>query len=272
MSLSKFYQGKVVLITGASMGIGKELAKQVLAHGGKVAITARNESRLNAVIEEFNTYTENILVHAGDATDYSSNQKLVEKIIARFGKLDILINNAGMSCYGEVETLQPSVAEQVININIYGSLYPAMSAIPELKKSKGSILFVSSIAGFHGIPGYSTYSLSKMALTGLSQSMRTELKSSNIYVGISYVGFTENEEDKKTLSPNGQLEKVPPRPKRLTATRETTARLLLHQIMHRKHSASHSFLGSFTNVLSRYAPALLSYFLSRNYHKQQSAR
>ncbi len=272
MSFSNFYTGKVALVTGASMGIGKEIAKQILSHGGKVALTARNQTRLEAVLREFEKYADNMLIHAGDATNYQDNVLLMEKIQQRFGKLDILINNAGMSCYGEVETLQPHVAEQVININIYGSLYPAMAAVSELKKTNGSILFVSSIAGFHGIPGYSAYSLSKMALTGLVQSMRTELKSANVFVGIAYVGFTENEEEKKTLSPQGQLEKVPPRPKRLTASRETTARLLLQQVMDQKHAVSHSFLGAFTNILSRYLPSALTYFLARNYHKQRSTQ
>ena len=268
MSFSKYFAGKVVLITGGSMGIGKELAKQILTHGGQVAITARNQSRLDAVLLEFGKHADNLMIHAGDAANYQDNVSLVEKVKQRFGKLDILINNAGMSCYGEVETLQPHVAEQVININIYGSLYPAMAAIQELKKSKGSILFVSSIAGFHGIPGYSMYSLSKMALTGLAQSMRTELRTSNVFVGIAYVGFTENEAEKKTISPQGALEKVPARPKHLTASRETTASILLQQVMERKHSVSHSMLGTFTHILSRYFPSALTYFLARNYHKQ----
>lgn len=270
MNLSALYNEKVVLITGASMGIGKELAKQVLVNGGKVVMTARNQTRLNAVLNEFGKYAENILIHAGDAANYEDNIELIQKIRQRFGTLDILICNAGMSCYGEVATLQPGVAEQVINTNIYGSLYPAMGAIPELKKSHGSILFVSSIAGFHGIPGYSTYSLSKMALTGLAQSLQTELKAAKVFVGIAYIGFTENEEEKKTLSPNGQLEKIPPRPTRLTVSRETTARLLLQQIMQRQHSVSPSFLGVLTNMLSRYLPSVLTYVLARNYHRQHN--
>lgn len=268
MNLSAFYNGKIVLITGASLGIGKEMARQVLALGGKVVMTARNKTRLIAALNEFKEYAENILIYEGDATNYQDNIELIEKVRHCFGKLDILINNAGMSCYGDVETLQPGVAEQVINTNIYGSLYPAMVAIPELKKWQGSMLFVSSIAGIHGIPGYSTYSLSKMALTGLAQSLRTELRSVKVFVGIAYVGFTENEEEKKTLSPNGQLEKIPTRPNRLTASRETTARLLLQQIMQRQHSAIPSSFGLFTSLISRYFPDVLRHILAWNYNKK----
>jgi NADP-dependent 3-hydroxy acid dehydrogenase YdfG len=267
MSLSAFYKDKVVLVTGSSMGIGKELARQVLILGGKVVITARHAERLNAVLEEFKDFTANILVHAGDVTDYDNNILLIEKTIDRFGRLNILINNAALSCFGDVEMMKPEVARKVIDTNIYGCLFPVMAALPELKKSHGSILFVSSVAGFHGLPGYSAYSLSKMSLKALVQSLRGELKSSHVFAGIAYVGFTKNEEDKKMLSPDGQLVNTPARPKKLTASRETTALKLLHQIKKRKHVETHSLLGIMTSVMSRYFPALLHVILSRNYRK-----
>lgn len=268
MSLQSFYSDKVVLITGASMGIGKELARQVLEAGGKAVITGRHESRLHTAQAEFADYADQLLIHAGDVADHKDNQALVEKIIAHFGKLDVLINNAGVSCFGEVEALQEDVVRQVVDTNIYGSVFPVMAAIPELKKTKGSILFVSSVAGFHGLPGHSTYSLSKMALKALTQSLRTELHAHDVFAGIAYVGFTENETDKRTISPNGNPEPVPQRPKRFVASREETATKILNQIRNRKAEEIHGWLGKFTGVMSRFFPSLLHLLIRKNYKKQ----
>ncbi|MBX2969891.1 MAG: SDR family NAD(P)-dependent oxidoreductase [Cyclobacteriaceae bacterium] len=268
MSLQSFYSDKVVLITGASMGIGKELARQVLVAGGKAVITGRNVSRLQAVQREFESYADHLIIHAGDVADYKDNQVLVEKIIAQFGKLDVLINNAGISCFGEVEVLQEDVVRQVVDTNIYGSVFPVMAALPELKKTKGSILFVSSVAGFHGLPGHSTYSLSKMSLKALAQSLRTELLQHGVFAGIAYVGFTENETDKRTISPNGNPEPVPQRPKRLVASREETAVKILNQIRNRKAEEIHGWLGKFTGVMSRLFPSLLHLLIRKNYKKR----
>jgi len=99
MNSSEFYKNKVVLITGASMGIGKDLALQVIQYGGKVTITGRNEQRLLAVQDEFQAYSEKLLIHKGNVANYENVVELIEKIILHFGRLDVLINNAGMSTF-----------------------------------------------------------------------------------------------------------------------------------------------------------------------------
>lgn len=187
MNPSIFFKDKVAVITGSSMGIGKELAKQILINGGKVVLTGRNRARLESTKDEFEMYFDSILIHQGDVTNFELNQILVTKTIERFGRLDILITNAGLSGYGEVEMLKPGVARQIIDTNIYGTLFPIMVALPELKKTKGSVLIISSIAGFYGLPDYSAYSLSKMALRALAQSLRVELKTSFCRYSISWV-------------------------------------------------------------------------------------
>jgi dehydrogenase/reductase SDR family member 7B len=148
MSLQEFYKDKVVIVTGASMGIGKEIAHQVIKFGGKVVITGRNLQRLESASKELGN-DKNILIHQGDVTDHSNNIELVNNTIKRFGRLDVLINNAGLSCFGEVDKMKPEVAKEIIDANIYGSLFPSMAALSELKKTKGSVMFLSSLAGFH---------------------------------------------------------------------------------------------------------------------------
>lgn len=263
-----FFAEKVVIVTGASMGIGKELAHQVLQLGGKVVLASRNLSKMEQVKEEFKKFSNCILVHPVDVTDHAQNVNLIEETIKKFGRLDILIANAGLSCFGEIEKTRPEVAKQVIDTNIYGTLFPIMAAIPELKKSKGSIMLISSLAGLYGMPGHAPYSLSKMSLQSLAQSIRIELYRSFVYVGIAYLGFTENEKEKKTLNPDGTWEDIPERPKKLTSTREETAKKILNQIKKGKKENAHFLFGKITAMISRLFPRLLHYFLRNKYrHK-----
>jgi short-subunit dehydrogenase len=260
-----FCKNKVVIITGSSMGIGKELAHQVLKAGGKVVLTARNALKLENVKNDFNMFADNILIHPSDATDYPQNVSLIKSTIDRFGRLDVLIANAGLSCFGEVENTLPEVARQVIDTNIYGTLFPIMAAIPELKKSQGSIMLISSLAGLHGMPGHAPYSISKMSLKALAQSLRIELQHAGIYVGIAYLGFTVNEKEKKTLNAVGAWEDVPQRPKNLTASREETAAKILQQLKNKKHASAHFLFGKITSLLSRIFPYILFRLLQKNF-------
>ncbi len=270
MKGSGFYKNKVVLITGSSMGIGKELAKQILDNSGKVVITGRDETKLKAIEIEFEEYSDSMLTVSGDITNYETNEMLIQKTIDHFGQLDILITNAGLSGYGEVENMNPQIAKQIIDTNIYGTLFPIKAAIPELKKTKGSVLLVSSLAGLKGLPGYAAYSLSKMSLTALAESLTIELKSYGIYIGIAYLGFTENEKTKRTLNPKGKLEEVPIRPKRFTSTREATAEKILRQVSRCEHKNIHSLLGKFANFLNKYLSPVMNIFLTKNYHRSAS--
>jgi len=270
MKSSEFYRNKVVLITGASMGIGKELALQVLNYGGKVAITGRNMARLLTVQSELKEHSENLLIHAGDVANYEDVVSLMEKIILRFGRLDVLVNNAGMSNdFAELEIINKKVVDEIIDTNIKGALFSSMMAIPELKKTRGSIIFVSSIAAFRGLPAYSLYSLSKMALTALAQSIRVENKKAGVFVGIAYVGFTENETAKRTLSPEGNLEKVPSRNKLVTRTRSETVKTLLNQIANRRPTVIHSIIGKLTFLLFKYTPFVANKMYEQIYYNKK---
>lgn len=273
MNSSDFYKNKVVLITGASMGIGKDLALQVLQYGGKVTITGRNEQRLMAVKDEFQVYSEQLLIHKGNVANYENVVELIEKIILHFGRLDVLINNAGMSTiFGDLETITDKVVDEIIDTNVKGALFPSMVAIPKLKETKGSIIFISSIAAFQGIPAYSLYSLSKMALTALAQSLRIENKKTGVFVGIAYVGFTENDTGKRTLSPDGKLEKVPVRNKLITRPRLLTAKIILNQIANRRPRAYHSIFGKLIFILSKFTPFVTNILYKQIYNNTKNTR
>ena len=273
MNSAEFYKNKVVLITGASMGIGKELALQVLQNGGKVTITGRNEARLIAVQDEFQEYSEKLLIHKGNVANYENVVELIEKIILHFGRLDVLINNAGMSTdFGELEIITDKVVDEIIDTNVKGALFPSMAAIPKLKETKGSIIFISSVAAFQGIPAYSLYSLSKMALTALVQSLRIENKKAGVFVGIAYIGFTENETEKRTLSHDGKLKKVPVRNKLITRPRSLTAKIILNQIANRRPRVYHSFFGKLIFILSKFIPIVTNIMYEQIYNNKKNTR
>lgn len=271
MNLADFYKNKVVLITGASMGIGKTLALKILQFGGKVTITGRNEERLLSVQKEFAAYAGNLLIHTGHVAEFESNATCVEKTVQRFGKLDILINNAGISNYfSELEFFTEQVVNEVIDTNLKGAVFATIAAIAELKKSKGAILFVSSIAAFRGVPAFSIYSLSKMALTSLAQSMRLEYKNTGIFIGIAYVGFTENDLEKRALSCDGTPKKIPSRNKLVTKSQLHTANIILKQIAKRKNKVIHSLFGKAIFLLCQHFPAAAKLLYSRIYKKQKN--
>lgn len=272
MGLAKFYTNKVVLITGGSMGIGKEVAKQALHLGAKVIITGRSIERLKKTEKEFSDYQNNIMIFQGDVKDFESNQRLIIACIERFGKLDVVIANAGLSCFGNIEEMDFNVAREIIDANIYGSLFPAKVAISELKKTSGSILFISSIAGFYGLPGYSPYSISKMALKGLAQSLQVELIESGIGVGIAYLGFTENEKSKRTLSPEGKWVDVPERNRFVRVSRRCTADKILLQIKNRKFSETHTIIGKLMGVITCFFPGLISFIMKFNYRRRKPVK
>jgi short-subunit dehydrogenase len=264
-----FFHNKVCLITGSTQGIGKELAKLVLEQGGKVCMNGRSQEKETALSELLHGYTDKAIYVAADITKKEDVEMLVSKTISHFGKLDILIANAGLSSFGSFEQTPLEVLEKVVDINLYGTMYCAHYAIPELKKSHGSILLISSVAAFHGIPDYAPYSASKMALTAFAQSLRKELFTSKVFVGIAYVGFTENDKEKRAFDTAGELQKIQDRNRFKPATRAQTATKIMRQLEHQKPVVVHSPLGKLAFYVSRLFPAISHRVFLKNYLKQQ---
>lgn len=269
---NQFYDNKVVLVTGASRGIGKEIVRQVLSAGGRVIATGRDTEKLHQLTQEFAEYETGLITCAGNVASYEDNLKVVETGRSRFGRIDIVFANAGISGYGNLAETHPSVDREIINANLFGCLYLAKASFPALEETKGSIVFVSSVAGHHGIPAHAAYSLSKMALRGLSQALSIEWRGAGVFVGIAYLGFTQNEEIKRQLSPSGELVKVPARPAWLTASREKTVHSLLRQVSEKKKSKSYGALGRFTEWMSRLFPGILQALMQNQYQKTLSIK
>jgi NAD(P)-dependent dehydrogenase (short-subunit alcohol dehydrogenase family) len=169
-----------------------------------------------------------------------------------------------VATYGTVEETDVKVMESVMAVNFSGAMWLAKFAIPHLKHSRGNMLFVSSIAGIHGLGGYSAYCASKMALTALAESLQAELKPQGIYTGIAYVGFTENEAGKTMLGSQGERIPQPPRKQR-QEKREIVAARLLNMVEKRTFKKAFTPLGRLTLILNRLSPSLVQHIVNRTF-------
>lgn len=191
---------KVVLLTGASSGIGYELALLLAKQNAKLALIARRKERLLALQRKISCECE---ILAGDIADPDFCRNAVTLAAGKFGGIDVVVNNAGLSMNASFEDAEIKVFQQLMQVNYFGSLYIAKAALPYLKKSKGSLLFVSSIVGKRGFPARSGYCASKFAVQGLFESLRVELQPYGINVGIVSPGYTESEIRKSALGAQG---------------------------------------------------------------------
>lgn len=273
LRINKFMQkhkDKVVIITGSSMGIGKVMALEMLNNGAKVVLNARNPERLQKTYTELKAAGYPVIAVAGDVSKTEDCNNIVTKTLAAFGRIDVLVNNAGISMEGEVSELSPDVFRKVMEVNYLGSVYPTQAVLPELKKSKGSVIFMSSAAGVRGLPGFSVYSSSKMALTALAESMKIELHSSGVHVGIAYVGFTQNDPEKTIYNADGEIIAQPNRTFIKAEPQENVARRVSQMVINRNFKQVFTPLGKLNAIVNRWAPGLGEWILRRNYFKRKA--
>jgi short-subunit dehydrogenase len=198
------FTDKVCVITGASSGIGWELALLLAAEGAKLTLAARNEDRLKELADLCRQAGGKAHVVPTDVASEEACKNMVEETVETYGSLDMLINNAGISMYtrfDEVEDL--SFLEKIMQINFFGSMYCTYYALPYLKKSKGRIVGISSLTGKTGVPTRTAYAASKHAMAGFFDSLRIELMDSGVSVTMIYPGFVATEVRERALGSDG---------------------------------------------------------------------
>lgn len=173
---------RVALVTGASSGIGKATALALAERGFAVAITARREEQLGAVAQQIEAAGGTVHVAAGDITDAGFRRGLVQEVLGRFGRLDVLINNAGGAIAGSTETLSEQQIRQMFDLNLFAPIDLTKLALPELKRQRGVIINVASVAARLATPPTGLYSASKYALAGWTEALRRELASQGVRV------------------------------------------------------------------------------------------
>lgn len=262
-----FWENKVVIITGSSIGIGKNMAMQIIAAGGKVALNARNETRLQETVSALQTEHNSAIGISGDISIYEDCEMIVLKSIAAFGKVDVLINNAGLASQTNIATVNPAVFQSIFNVNVMGSVFMTKACLPELTKQKGAVLFMGSVAGIYGIGGYAAYSASKMSLKAITEALRIELHDTHIHIALAYVGFTENDPQKTFLDADGKAVSLPNRSNVKQEPVEIVAKRLLNMVEKRKKMSVFSSIGKITAFISKTAPWVLHKVLLKNYKK-----
>jgi dehydrogenase/reductase SDR family protein 7B len=250
-------RNKVVIITGASSGIGKALAFVFGQNGSKIVITGRDSAKLESTQIELNLAGIDTLAIVADVSIENDNKTVVDKTIAHFGKIDILINNAGITMRALFNDADTDVIKKVMDINFYGMVYATKYALPEIIKSQGSIIGISSIAGYRGLPGRTGYSASKFAMQGFLESLRTELLKKNVHVLVACPGFTTSNIRNSALSADGSTQGESPRDEAKMMTAEEVAAHIYKATVYRKRDLVLTTQGKLTVLMNKFFPSFM---------------
>lgn len=264
--MTGYFHDKVVIVTGGTDGIGKALVQQLIQAGAKVATCGRNQDKLYSLQTEFSGRSLHTLV--ADVSHYEDCEKLITTTVTTFGGIDIVINNAGISMRALVEDLDLSVIEKVMNINFYGAVYVSKLALPYVLQRKGSIIGVSSIAGYRGLPGRSGYSASKFALQGWLESLRTELLDSGVNVMWVCPGFTSSNIRHAALNKDGHHQGETPMDEDKMMSSGECARHILRSIEKRKRTLVLTFTGKRTIFMNKFFPSLTDKMVRKFFFKE----
>lgn len=255
------FKDKVVIITGSNLGIGKSTAIELAKQGAKVVLNGRTLDRLLATRDLIAAMNCPVLAIQCDVTRYNDCVRLMEQTIERFGQIDVLINNAGVSMRGNFEDVEPDVFRQVMEVNFLGAVNATKAALPYLKKSKGRLMFISSVAGIRGLQSISAYCSAKMALTALAESLKIELHGTGISIGITYVGYTQNDPVKRTIAANGSLIPIEARSEKNAQTTEQVAQSILKNISNKRFKSVLTSLGKLNAMANKLFPRLVDKML-----------
>ncbi|MTI41279.1 SDR family oxidoreductase [Fulvivirga lutimaris] len=248
---------KVVIITGGSSGIGKALAEVFGNQGSKIVVTGRKKEALDEVVASLKSQNIDALGFQGDVSIEADNKKMVDAALAAYGKIDILINNAGISMRAPFNDVDLSVIHKVMDINFWGSIYATKYCLPEILKTKGSVIGISSIAGFRGLPGRVGYSASKFALQGFLEALRTEMFKTGVHVLTACPGFTASNIRKTSLTADGTSQGESPRKEEKMMTAEECASLIYKATIKRKKYIIMTAQGKMTVFLNKWFPGMM---------------
>ena len=269
--MSKKLKDKVVVITGASSGIGEAMAREYAKMGAKVVLGARQGDKLEALAAEIKAQGGEAAWCATDFTKAEDCEQLINCAVNNFGGIDVLICNAGISMRAIFDDVDTEVLHRVMNVNFWGTVYCAKYALPYLQKSKGSLVGISSVAGLHGLPGRTGYSASKFAMTGLLETIRIENLKKGLHVMIACPGFTASNVRYSALTADGSPQGDTPREESKMMTAEEVARIVADGIARRKRLCLMDAEGRATYFLRILAPSLLDWLFYRAMRREPNS-
>ena len=250
-------KNKLVIITGASSGIGEACAIAFANKGANIVIAARNMDKLNVVADKVKKIGVEVLAVKCDVAIQSDCENMVNQTLTKFGRIDGLINNAGISMRAVFNDMEVDVLERVMNINFYGTVYCTKYALPHILKNKGSVVGVSSIAGYVGLPARTGYSASKFAMQGFLEALRTENLKNNLHVMVACPGFTASNIRNTALSSDGSVQGESPRDEQKMMTAEAVAEHIVKGVEKRKRTLVLTGQGKLVVFLSKWFPSFV---------------
>lgn len=251
------FKGKTVIVTGASSGIGKALAEHFAALGANVVLGARHGDRLQQIVAQIEERGGSAAYAVCDVSKGEDCKNLVKTAVDRFGGVDVLICNAGISMRALFDDVDLSVLHKLMDVNFWGCVNCTKYALPYIQQSHGSIVGVSSVAGIHGLPGRTGYSASKYAMTGFLETVRIENLKKGVHVMIACPGFTASNVRFSALTADGSQQGETPREEGKMMTAEEVARIIERAVARRKRLCLMDFQGRASYFVKKFWPGLL---------------
>lgn len=263
-------KNKVILITGASSGIGKACAFEFFKRGARLVLVARGLEKLQEIKKNLASHSD-ILIIKADVSIEEDCKRMIEQTISHFGQLDILVNNAGISMRASFLDVDLSVIKQVMDVNFWGTVYSTKFALPYILNQKGSVVGISSIAGYKGLPGRTGYSASKFAMQGFLEVIRIENLKKGLHVLIACPGFTASNIRNTALAKDGSVQGESPRVETEMMKAEEVAIHLANAIEKRKNTLILTFQGKITVLLNKFFPTFVDKLTYNHMAKEPNA-
>jgi short-subunit dehydrogenase len=263
---------KVVVITGASSGIGKALAYEFGSKGAIVVLAARSLDRLEEIVLDLNKIGVQAIAVKTDVTIDKDCRILIDTVIEKFGRIDVMINNAGISMRALFNELQLDVMRRLMDTNYWGTVYCTKFAIPYLLKTSGSLIGVISIGGYIGLPGRTAYVASKFAVRGFLDSIRVENLKTGLHVLVVAPGFTASNIRRAALLSDGSPQGESPRNEERMMSAEKVAAHVYTAVLKRKRKLILTFFqGKLTVLSGKFLPKFVERQIYRTFAKEQDS-
>jgi short-subunit dehydrogenase len=266
--MASTYEGRVVIVSGASQGIGRALCLALARQRPRLVLAARDATALESVAAECRAAGAGTLVVPTDVSDLDACRALVERTAERFSSVDVLVNNAGIGMLARFdEVSDPRRYEQLMRVNYLGSVYPTYYALPHLRRSRGQIVAVSSLAGLNGVPLRTAYAASKHAQIGFFDSLRIELRGSGVAVTVACPYFVQSEIRRRSAGPDGRVVAESPVREDEVMSAEECARRIVRAMERRQRMLVMTLKGRAGRFIKLIAPGLVDRIAERAVEK-----
>lgn len=251
------FKDKVAIVTGASSGIGLATSQELARQGAKVVMASSNREKLLKCAGDISVNGYDILAQQTDVSVEDDCRRLIDETVRKYGGIDILVNNAGISMRARFSDMDLDVIRRVMDVNFWGAVYCTRYALKHIVERKGSIVGVSSVAGFHGLPGRTGYSASKFAMHGFLETVRIENLKTGLHVMIIAPGFTRTNIRMTALNGTGATQGESPRKEEKMMTPEYVAKWILKGIVKKKRNKIMTWEGRMTAFFQRIIPEMV---------------